>query len=312
MYKFKKMAHILPEDSVAIVDTSDVLRRTHEDKLPLLNGRYEITNHSLGEGACGKVFLAIDHGNHMQRVAIKMCDTSGHISEYQERVMMEAVFGTRIPDHPNVCKTFDSFLIGYMFYIVMELVEGKSFDVYMRENKFSPKNQSNFLVILYQIALAITHIHANGIVHRDIKHENFIVTQNPDGTTRVVLVDFGLSNQFDMFEQETKGTPYFMSPQIVGCSGINEKCDIWAFGVLILLVLTKEKVPLFLKVTKNSDEAMKLILNLKVNPFPLRLTVNNDPMIVLIATIARRCLEIDPLMRPSAAEIAERLSIFKA
>ena len=316
MYKFKRMAHILPEDSAiaAVTDTSDVLPRTHEEKTnpELLNGRYEITNYSLGEGACGKVFLAIDHGNHMQRVAIKMCDTSGHISEYQERVMMEAVFGARIPEHPNVCKTLDSFLIGYMFYIVMELVEGKSFDVYMRENKFSPKNQSNFLVILYQIALAITHIHANGIVHRDIKHENFIVTQNPDGTTRVVLVDFGLSNQFDMFEQETKGTPYFMSPQVVGCSGINEKCDVWAFGVLILLVLTKEKVPLFLKVTKNSDEAMKLILNLKVNPFPLRLTVNNDPMIVLIATIARRCLEIDPLMRPSAAEIAERLSTFKA
>ena len=306
------MAHILPEDSVAIVDTSDVLRRTHEDKLPLLNGRYENTNHSLGEGACGNVFLAIDHGNNMQRVAIKMCDTSGHISEYQERVMMEAVFGARIPDHPNVCKTFDSFLIGYMFYIVMELVEGKSFDVYMRENKFSPKNQSNFLVILYQIALAITHIHANGIVHRDIKHENFIVTQNPDGTTRVVLVDFGLSNQFDMFEQETKGTPYFMSPQVVGCSGINEKCDIWAFGVLILLVLTKEKVPLFLKVTKNSDEAMQFICNLKDTPFPVRFTKDKDPMIALFANIARKCLEINPSTRPSAAEIAERLSTFKA
>ena len=308
------MAHTLSEAAKA-TDSVNALPRTHDEKPPkpeLLNERYELTGRSLGEGACGKVVLAIDHGNHGQRVAIKMCDTSGHISEYQERVMREAVFGARIPEHPNVCKTLDSFLIGYMFYIVMELVEGKSFDVYMRENKFAPKTQSIFLVILYQIALAITHIHANGIVHRDIKHDNFIVTQKPDGTIRVVLVDFGLSNQFDMFEQETKGTPYFMSPQVVGCSGINEKCDVWAFGVLILLVLTKEKVPLFLKVTKNSDEAMQFIYNLKENPFPVRFTKDKDPMIALFANIARTCLEINPSTRPSAAEIAERLSAFKA
>jgi serine/threonine-protein kinase len=310
------MAHILSEDSDE--DSANALPRTHDEKQPkpvLLNGRYELIDRQLGEGACGKVVLAIDHGNHGQRVAIKICDTSGRIREYQERVMREAVVGAGIPDHPNVCKTVDSFLIGYKFYIVMELVEGKSFDVYMHETKtkFTPKSpQSIFLAILYQMALAIAHLHANGIVHRDIKHENFVISQNPDGTIRVVLVDFGFSTQFDMVEQETKGTPYFMSPQVVGCSGINEKCDVWAFGVLILLVLTKEKVPLFLKVTKNSDEAMKLILNLKVNPFPVRFTKDKDPMIALFANIARTCLEINPSTRPSAAEIVERLSTFKA
>lgn len=303
--------------AAAIADSADVLTRTHEEKPPkpeLLNGRYELIDRQLGEGACGKVLLAIDHGNHGQRVAIKICDTSGRIREYQERVMREAVVGAGIPDHPNVCKTVDSFLIGYKFYIVMELVEGKSFDVYMHETKtkFTPKTQSIFLAILYQMALAIAHLHANGIVHRDIKHENFVISQNPDGTIRVVLVDFGFSTQFDMVEQETKGTPYFMSPQVVGRSGIDEKCDLWAFGVLILLILTKEKIPLYLKITKDPDEAMKLILNLKVNPFPVRFTKDKDPMIVLFATIARTCLEINPSTRSSAAEIAERLSAFKA
>lgn len=305
-------AHISSADADA--DTPSVLPRTHEEK-PLLNGRYELIDRQLGEGAFGEVFLAIDHGNHGQRVAIKILDASGRCSEYLKTVRKEAEIGAKIPYHPNVLQILDSFLIGYKFYIVMELVEGKSFDIYMHEakTKFNRKTPLPFfLEILYQMALAIAHLHANRIVHRDIKHSNFMISQNPDGTIHVVLVDFGFSNKFDMVEQETNGTPYFMSPQVVGSSGIDEKCDVWAFGVLILLILTKEKTPLYLKATKDSDEAMELIRNLKENPFPVRLTVNKDPMIVLIATIARRCLEINPSTRPSAAEIAELLSAFKA
>ena len=227
-------------------------------------------------------------------------------------VRKEAEIGAKIPYHPNVLQTLDSFLIGYKFYIVMELVEGKSFDVYMHETKFTPKTQSIFLVILYQMALAIAHLHANRIVHRDIKPANFIISQNPDGTIHVKLIDFGLSNPFDLVEQAAVGTPIFMSPQVAEWIGIDEKCDEWAFGVLILLVLTREEVPLYLKESKNSDQSMALIQNLKVNPFPVRLTVNKNPMVRLIANIAKRCLEIKPSMRPSAAEIAECLSAFKA
>lgn len=232
------MDHISP--AAADADTPSVLPRTHEEKPSLLNGRYELTGSLLGEGGYGKIFLAIDHGNHGQKVAIKICDTSGHCSEFQQEVMREAVFGTRIPDHPNVCKTLNSFFVGDTFYIVMELIEGKSFDVYMRETKWNPTTLQFFCVILYQMALAIAHLHANGIVHRDIKPSNFMILQNPDGTTRAILVDFGVSDQFDMVKQERRGTPIFMSPQVVGHSGIDEKCDVWAFGVLILLVLTKE------------------------------------------------------------------------
>ena len=310
------MDHISLGDSataaVADADTPSVLPRIHEEKPSLLNGRYELTDRLLGKGGYGKVFLAIDHGNHGQKVAIKICDTSGHCSEFQQKVMGEAVFGKEIPYHPNVCKTLDSFLIGHIFYIVMELIEGKSFDVYMRETKWNPTTLQFFFAILYHIALAIAHLHANGIVHRDIKPSNFMILQNPDGTTRAILVDFGVSDQFDMVKQERRGTPIFMSPQVAEWIGIDEKCDIWAFGVLILLVLTREEVPLYLKESKNSDQSMAFIQNLKVNPFPAKLTENKNPMVRLIANIAKRCLEIKPSMRPSAAEIAERLSAFKA
>jgi len=295
------MAHILLGDSAAASE--------------LLNGRYKITKSLLGEGACGKVFLAIDHGdggNHMKKVAIKILDMSGRCSEFQKECMREMEIGTIIPDHSNVCKTLDSFFVGDTFYIVMELIEGKSFDVYMRETKLTPKTMLIFLVILYQMALAIAHLHANGIVHRDIKPANFLVSQNPDGTIRVVLVDFGFSNNSDRVAQEAVGTPYFMSPQVAGWSGIDDKCDIWAFGVLILLILTREEVPSYLKDCKSSDQAKQFIHNLKVNPFPAKLAENKNAMVSLIANIARRCLEIDPSMRPSAAEIAESLSAFKA
>ena len=96
------------------------------------------------------------------------------------------------------------------------------------------------------MALAIKHLHANGFIHRDIKPANFIVLQKPDGTILVILNDFGLSNQSDIVEQETVGTPFFMSPQVARWKEISEKCDIWAFGVLVLLILTRKKVPLYL------------------------------------------------------------------
>jgi serine/threonine protein kinase len=313
MYKLKVMAHILLEEPATSADTLDILPRTHEEKVKpeLLNERYKITGHLLGKGTYGEVFLAIDHGNDMQKVAIKMCDMSRHcISVYHAQLKREVDIGIQIPAHPNVCKTLDSFVIGYIFYIVMELVEGKSFDVYMRENKWNPKNLPFFLAILYQMALAIAHLHANRIIHRDIKPINFILSQNPDGTTRVILVDFGLSNQFDIVEQESVGTPIFMSPQVAGWIGIDEKCDIWAFGVLILLILSRKEVPLYLEESKDSDQAIRIICNLKVNPFPIKLTENKNQMIVFLSTIAKRCLEIDKSRRPSAAEIVANLSKF--
>jgi serine/threonine protein kinase len=314
------MAHISLGDSAtaaaaaADADTPSVLPRTHEEKPPLLNERYELIGHSpLGEGGYGKVFQAIDHGNHQQKVAIKICDMSSRCrSVYLKQLRREAGIGIQIPAHPNVCKTLDSFVIGHIFYIVMELFEGKSLDVYMHENKWNPKNLLNYLAIIYQMALAIKHLHANGFIHRDIKPANFIVLQKPDGTILVILNDFGLSNQSDIVEQETVGTPIFMSPQVAGWKEINEKCDIWAFGVLVLLILTRKKVPLYLEGIKNSERAISEICNLTVNPFPVNLTENKNPMVHLIANIAKRCLEIKPSMRPSAAEIAERLSAFKA
>jgi len=290
---------------------ASILPTTHK----LVAGRYQLIDHEvLGEGACGKVILAIDHEDHEnpgQKVAIKIFDMSGRCAEYREEVMREAEIGKRIPAHHSVCKTLNSFFIGDTFYIVMELIEGKSFDVYMRETKLTLKTKLIFLVILYQMALAIAHLHANGIVHRDIKPSNFMISQNPDGTIRVILIDFGFSNNSDRVSQEAVGTPIFMSPQVAGWSRIDDKCDIWAFGVLILLVLTREEVPLYLKGIKGPEQAKQFIYNLKVNPFPAKLAENKNPMISLIANIARRCLEIDSSMRPSAAEIAEHLSTFK-
>jgi serine/threonine protein kinase len=115
-----------------------------EKKTSLLNGRYELTGRTLGDGTSGTVFEAIDHGNHEQRITIKICEIGGRISEYLEKLRREAVVGAGIPHYPNVCKTFDSFLIGSKFYIVMELVEGESFDIYICKKKpdslWKPRN----------------------------------------------------------------------------------------------------------------------------------------------------------------------------
>jgi serine/threonine protein kinase len=193
----------------------------------------------------------------------------------------------------------------------MEIIEGKSFEDYMCKTKFGPKTMPFFLDCIRQIACAIAHIHSNRIIHRDIKPANFLVIQKPDGTIHIKIIDFGLSNTFDMVDQETKGTPFFMSPEVVEWSEIDKKCDIWAFGVLILLILTRDEIPSYLKGNESSDKAMKIIKNLKANPFPVKLTEHKNTMIRFLANLAKRCLEINKSIRPSAAEIVEHLLSFK-
>ena len=274
--------------------------------------RYILTDKVLGKGSYGEVVVALDLENHGRKVAIKFCYISGCCAKVLEEVQMEARIGMQIPDHPNVCKTIDSFIIQGILYIVMEMVEGVSFDIYMRVNKLTDANLFTFGMILHQMASAIKHLHANQIIHRDIKPANFVISQNPDGSPLVKLIDFGFSTKYVDTVQKTQGTPIFVSPEVAREKDIDHKSDSWAFGVLILQLLTQKDLLWYLENVKRTDRAYQIIRNLTVNPFPAYLAENENPMFVLIANTAIKCLEIDKSKRSSVAEIAECLSVFKA
>lgn len=83
---------------------------------------------------------------------------------------------------------------------------------------------------MLQLFSAINHCHANGVIHRDIKHENIMITD----TNQIRLIDFGLSRikPKKLLIHERVGTAFYMAPEVLN-GNYNEKADLWSLGVLL-------------------------------------------------------------------------------
>ena len=123
--------------------------------------------------------------------------------------------------------------------------------------------------IIYQILLALNHIHKMKIMHRDLKPENILVTKKEeDGLYRIKICDFGTSHLFKEGEKQRNitGSSYYIAPEVLK-KKYNFKCDLWSCGVIMYVLLTK-KIPFF---GKDDKEVRKSIVKKKYNPEPLHI-----------------------------------------
>jgi len=144
-------------------------------------------------------------------------------------------------DCPGIINIYEVFLTIGSYDIVMEYCKGGSLldriNTKLENNKcFS---EAEAAVIMRQILCALNYAHKNGIVHRDVKLENVLfLEENPNSLT-VKLIDFGLSVYFEKgikTMKEKLGTCFYISPEILAAN-YNEKCDVWACGVLLYILL---------------------------------------------------------------------------
>ncbi|MET0341113.1 MAG: protein kinase [Polyangiales bacterium] len=200
----------------------------------------------LGEGGMGAVFRA-NHELMDKPVALKWLhpELTEH-AEAKARFVREARAAARIR-HPNVVDVYDVGTHGDALFLVMELLEGESFEALLGRGE-TPLSDALGLLIgaMHGVAAA----HQRGIVHRDIKPENIFVEQDdtyPAGIAKVL--DFGISKLADdrtggrnvTQTGHTMGTPTYMSlEQINGARDIDHRADIYAFGVLLYRTLTGE------------------------------------------------------------------------
>lgn len=139
-----------------------------------------------------------------------------------------------------------------------------------------------------QMLSAISHCHANGVIHRDIKPENIMLTKGD----KIRLIDFGLSKIAAGVEKEIAGTPYYMSPEMLG-SKYNEKTDMWSMGVL-LYVLVSGYLPFQ---GKTSAEVFKKI---RAGQFHFR-HKEFESVSAHCKDLISEMLTRDPIKRPSAS-----------
>jgi serine/threonine protein kinase len=203
---------------------------------PQTIGKYEILD-LLGTGGMGKVYRARDPV--LERiVALKVMhldDTSDpDLADAWRRFLSEARAIARL-NHPTIVTVYQFFDAGPTeTCFAMEFVDGDTIDRYVRRDE-SLRLQTT-LDLMCQLLTGLAYAHAQGIVHRDVKPSNLLVTH--DGQLKIT--DFGIAKVASFKQTQTgllMGTPSYMAPERFTGGGSDQRCDIYAAGVLCFELL---------------------------------------------------------------------------
>jgi serine/threonine protein kinase/formylglycine-generating enzyme required for sulfatase activity/dienelactone hydrolase len=203
------------------------------DKGILIAGKYRITA-EIGRGGMGIVYK-VEDTKLRRNVALKFLPPElSRYPEAKERFIREA-HAAAVLDHPHICTIFEVGEYEDKAYIAMAYVEGQS----LREKiAGQPLPLDKALDIAIQIAEGLEEAHNKGIIHRDIKSANIMVTEKG----QVKIMDFGLAKvageSLITKEAKTMGTVAYMSPEQARGEAVDQRTDIWSLGVVLYEMLS--------------------------------------------------------------------------
>uniref|UniRef100_A0A8C4X798 non-specific serine/threonine protein kinase n=1 Tax=Erpetoichthys calabaricus TaxID=27687 RepID=A0A8C4X798_ERPCA len=187
----------------------------------------------LGDGAFGKVYKAQNKQNGILAAA-KVIDTK--TEEELEDYMVEIDILASC-DHPHIVKLLDAFYYESKLWILIEFCAGGAVDAVMLELE-RPLTEPQIRVVCKQTLDALTYLHENKVIHRDLKAGNILLTLDGD----IKLADFGVSAKNTRTLQRRHsfiGTPYWMAPEVVMCETSKDrpydyKADVWSLGITLI------------------------------------------------------------------------------
>ena len=206
----------------------------------VLGGRY-VLRECIGEGGMGSVYLA-DQPALARTVAIKILHARFAADrELARRLREEAVAASRVR-HPGSVAVIDcNQLPDGTPYIVMEHVEGRALGRVIASDEISIDRAIDLTL---QILAVVDAAHHSGVVHADLKSDNFLLVQDA-GADRIKLIDFGLARLDDEAERRkpvlgpfVSGTPEYMSPEVILGDPPERASDLYAIGVILYEMLT--------------------------------------------------------------------------
>jgi eukaryotic-like serine/threonine-protein kinase len=195
-----------------------------------LGDRYVI-EHEIGRGATARIFLAHDRAG--APVALKMLHPELLVDIAAERFLREMRLVAQL-DHPHIGRMLDSGEQGWLLYYVMPFIEGPS--LRERLDALGALDLAATARLADELLDALAHAHAHGVVHRDVKPENVVLSE-----TGAVLLDFGIARAFTVAggDRVTRaglavGSPAYMSPeQARGAPEIDPRADVYAMGCVL-------------------------------------------------------------------------------
>ena len=263
----------------------------------LLGNRYEIIE-KIGNGGMSTVYKATDKVL-KRNVAVKILrDEFTTDEEFIKRFEAEAQSAARLT-HANIVSIYDVGAEGNLYYIVMELIQGKTLKEIIIEER-GPLPWKWSVNVAIQIASALEIAHRNNIVHRDIKPHNIIITE--DGVAKVT--DFGIakavSNSTITAFGTTIGSVHYFSPEHARGGFTDAKSDLYSLGVVMYEMLTG-KVPF------DADTPVSVALK-HMQEEPEEPIEMNPNIPVAINKIIMKALQKDVTLRyQSATEMLEDL-----
>jgi Protein kinase domain/GAF domain len=215
---------------------SQVLGRT-------LKGRYRVLE-PISAGAMGQVYRAIDTESDTE-VALKQCTNPHHDQRFEAEARLLASL-----QHPRVVRVTDHFAAPSGQYLVMDLVRGIDLGVLLKQRGQPGLPMDQSIEYTRQACEALQYVHDQQIVHRDVKPQNLILSENG-----VVLVDFGIARLLDEVEEQGTvgiGTPRFMAPEVFAGGNVSARTDVFSVAATLWTLLTG-RPPVYADPTKLSS-----------------------------------------------------------
>ena len=255
----------------------------------VIGNRYEIINR-IGNGGMATVYKAKDLTLN-RFVAVKVLrEEFTTDAEFIKRFNIEAQSAASLA-HPNIVSIFDVGQEDNIYYIVMELIQGKTLKEIIDEDGVLPWKWS--LNIAIQIASALETAHKHNIIHRDIKPHNIIITE--DGVAKVT--DFGIakavSNSTITAFGTTIGSVHYFSPEHARGGYTDAKSDLYSLGVVMYEMLTG-RVPF------DADTPVSIALK-HMQEEPIAAIVANPNIPIAVNDIIMKSLKKDPNLRYQSA-----------
>ncbi|XP_031241781.1 serine/threonine-protein kinase PAK 4 isoform X2 [Mastomys coucha] len=249
----------------------------------------------IGEGSTGIVCIATVRSSG-KLVAVKKMDLR---KQQRRELLFNEVVIMRDYRHENVVEMYNSYLVGDELWVVMEFLEGGALTDIVTHTRM---NEEQIAAVCLAVLQALSVLHAQGVIHRDIKSDSILLTH--DG--RVKLSDFGFCAQVSKEVPRRKslvGTPYWMAPELISRLPYGPEVDIWSLGVMVIEMVDGEP-PYF---NEPPLKAMKMIRD----NLPPRLK-NLHRASPSLKGFLDRLLVRDPAQRATAAELLKHPFLSKA